>query len=380
MSLILDISRLTCCQTDGALEFLHKSISDGDGDTTWDEHPSPLVRRLIELFTDRGLTRLQGFQEDLEAWARGDRHERGAVPERPAGAMERWMPGEMKLARLYLERLPAARWTLDDHMMMVDYLVQRYLPADAIKTEAEWLASRAALMGRVQASMADVAEKQADKLVSALPATVAGAEKKFVISAAQRETLRYAVAHAGENIRAFREDTRHALRMIVARHAHDKALDNRGPSLQTDLQDRFAVLNRDWRRIAVTEAGEALNQGYIASLAPGRKVKRVEQYRGACPFCRRLDGAVVTVVSADKKDKDGETEIWVGKDNIGRSAAARKRIGDKLVPRAVDEMWWPPAGLVHPNCRGRWIPLAEPKPGDDADFHDWMMETLNPKK
>jgi hypothetical protein len=43
-------------------------------------------------------------------------------------------------------------------------------------------------------------------------------------------------------------------------------------------------------------------------------------------------------------------------------------------------MWWPPAGLVHPNCRGRWIPLAEPKPGDDQAFHDWMLETLNPKK
>lgn len=380
MSLILDISRLTCCQTDAALDFLHKAISDGDGDATWDEHPSPLVRRLIELFTDRGLMRLEDFRADLEAWARGAHHTRGELPARPAGAMERWNAPELKLVRLYLERLPAAQWQLDDHMMMVDYLVQRYLPADALKTEAEWLAVRSSLMGRVQVSMKELEAPQADKVAAALPSTIAGAEKKFTVPAPLRDTMQYAVAHAGENIRQFREDTRHALRMIVTRHAHDRALGVlTGPSLQTDLQDRFAVLNRDWRRIAVTEAGEALNQGFIASLAPGRTVKRVEQYRGACPFCRRIDGITATVVSPDKKEKDGDTEIWVGKDNIGRSAAPRKRVGNELVPRSVDEMWWLPAGLAHPNCRGRWISEIQPKPGDDLDFHKWMVATLNPK-
>lgn len=381
MSLILDISNLTCCQTDDTLEFLYKAISDGDGDTTWDEHPSPLVRRLIELFTDRGLMRLEDFRTDLEAWAQGTRHLKGDVPARPAGAMERWSASELKLARLYLERLPPAQWTLDDHMMMVDYLVQRYLPADALKTEAEWLAARSTLMGRVQVSMKELDEKKADTIAAALPTTVANAEKRFSSTAAQRETMQYAVTHAGENIRQFREDTRHSLRMIVVKHAHDRQLGVlTGPSLQTELQDRFSMLNRDWRRIAVTEAGEALNQGFIAGLAPGTQVKRVEQYRGACPFCRKIDGVTATVVSPDKKDKDGDTEIWVGKDNIGRSAAKNKRVGDRLVPRTPEELWWLPAGLAHPNCRGRWIQTIAPQRGDDLDFHQWMVDTLNPKK
>ena len=379
MSLILDITPVSCGHTDLTLEFLHKAISDGDNDSIWDEHPSPLVRKLIELFTARGLDRLGSVQTELRDWASRRAPRGGEQVPRPPGSMERWTKDELKLVRIYLERLPPAKWTFDDHAMMVDYLVQKYLPADELLSEAEWLATRSTLMGRVQKSL-DAKEKQADKLAASLPLTVAEAEKRFQLTPAQRESLEYARAHAGENVRAFRDDSRHALRRIVMRRAHERFTGTEQGSLQTELMDRFAILNRDWRRIAVTEAGEALNQGFVSSLEPGSQVKRVEQYRGACPFCRKIDGVVATVVSPDKPDKDGDTEIWVGKDNVGRSASPNKRVGDKLVPRSVDEMWWLPAGLAHPNCRGRWIATVQPKPGDDPDFHKWMMETLNPGK
>ena len=62
-----------------------------------------------------------------------------------------------------------------------------------------------------------------------------------------------------------------------------------GSSLETKLMDQFATLNRDWRRIAVTEAGEAQTAGYIASVPRGTKVKRVEQYKNACAFCRKIE-------------------------------------------------------------------------------------------
>jgi hypothetical protein len=379
MSLFLDIAPLSCGQTDHTLEFLHKSISDGDGDSLFDEHPSPLVRKLIELFSARGLDRLENVRKELTEWAQGTKSTGGEPTPRPPGAMERWTKDELRLARIYLERLPPAKWTYDDHGLMVDYLVQKYLPADELMSEAEWLAARSTLMGRVQTSMT-AKDRQADKLAGALPLTVAEAEKRFKLTPAQLETLNYAKAHAGENVRAFKEDARHALRRIVTRRARERATGQEQGSLQTELMDRFAILNRDWRRIAVTEAGEALNQGYISSLEAGSQVKRVEQYRGACPFCRKIDGVIATVVSPDKADKDGDTEIWVGKDNVGRSASPMKRVGDKLVPRSVDELWWLPAGLAHPNCRGRWVATIRPKPGDDPDFHKWMMETLNPKR
>lgn len=379
MSLFLDIEPLSCGHTDQALEFLHKSISDGDSDSIWDEHPSPLVRKLVELFTDRGLDRLDGVRKELIEWARGAKSTGGKATVRPAGAMERWTKDELRLARIYLERLPPAKWTFDDHMLVVDYLVQKYLPADELLSEAEWLATRSTLMGRVQASLA-AKDKQADKLAAALPLTVVEAEKRFQLTPAQRESLEYAKAHAGENVRAFKEDARHALRRIVVQRAHERAIGTEQGSLQTELMDRFAILNRDWRRIAVTEAGEAANQGFISSLDPGSQVKRVEQYRGACPFCRKIDGVIATVVSPDKPDKDGDTEIWVGKDNVGRSASPMKRVGDKLVARSSDELWWLPAGLAHPNCRGRWVATARPQPGDDPDFHKWMMNVLQGSK
>lgn len=379
MALLIDLSAVPIRQTDEALEFLHKAISTGGEDTIWDAHPDPAIRRLIELFTQRGLLRLDEVKKEVEAWSRGARAAPGSRPPRPAGAMERWGPDELKLARIYLERLPSSQWALDDHMMMVDYVVQRYLPAEELKSEADWLATRSVLMGRVQANM-EVKAKQAEKIAAAFPLTPAAAISQFRMSPAQRETLNYAVARAGENVRQFKEDTRHSLRMVVVRHAHDRAVGQEEGSLQSELVDRFATLNRDWRRIAVTEAGEALNQGQIASLAPGTQVKRVEQYRGTCPFCRSIDGKIATVVAPDAPDKDGDTQIWVGKNNVGRSAAPRKREGDRLVPRTADEMWWLPAGLAHPHCRGRWIPTIQMKAGDDPDFHKWLAATLGGKK
>lgn len=381
MSLLFDLSALSPEHTDEALEFMHKAISDGDGDAIWDEHPAPEIRRLIELFTQRGLLRLESVRKEVEAWSHGARQSGGAPdrPPRPSGSMERWGPQELSLARIYLEHLPRSQWSLDDHMMMVDYLVQRYLPADELRTEAQWLATRSTLMGRVQANMGATTPRQAEMIAAALPVTVDQAVAQIPLTPAQRETLNYANAHAAENVRQFKEDTRHALRRLVVRRAHERAMGTERGSLQTDLLDQFATLNRDWRRIAVTESGESLNQGHIASLSSGQQVKRVEQYRGACPFCRKIDGKIATVVSADAPDKDGDTQIWVGKDNVGRSAAARKRVGDQLVPRDVDEMWWLPAGLAHPNCRGRWVPMIQLKTGDDPAFHKWLVETLGTK-
>ena len=126
------------------------------------------------------------------------------------------------------------------------------------------------------------------------------------------------------------------MRDVIMQHEEQKMLNGGasapGSSLRTRLLDEFGTLNRDWRRIALTEAGEMANQGFIASQAPGNKVKRLEQYAGACPFCRKIDGVVMEIVPSDKQDKNSETQIWVGKTNIGRSVSPRKRIAGVLTP------------------------------------------------
>jgi hypothetical protein len=377
VAFLLDLTPISRQTTNAALEFIYKAVHDGE-DGIWSPHESVLIRRLVELFSERGLDRLEHVKQQIIAWENGDHFKPGAPqPVAVPGMMGRWSDAELKLVRVYLESLPPSSWSLDDHMMAVDYVVQRYLPADELRTEAEWMATRANLMGKVQANLDQPATvTQADKVLAALPSTMAAAVQQFNINQQQLKTMAFGNARAAENVRALADDVRHRMRNAVMQHLEEEFTGGTSESLQTKLFDQFATLNRDWRRIAVTEAGETMNQGFIANLAPGTKVQRIEQYASACAFCRKIHKRIATVVSPDKPDKDGETEIWVGKNNIGRSASPRKRVGDTLVNRTPDEMYWLPAGLAHPHCRGRWVLVIQDLPGDDPEFGDWLRKTL----
>jgi hypothetical protein len=385
MGLFLDVINLDETQTNRALSEIYKAIHDhGDDDAIWDPMDSPFVRRLVELFTERGLTRVEAVQHELQAWMAGHKHNPGLKPPpAPPGVMERWTPAELDLVKIYLQALPPHKWTLDDYMMMVDYLVQRYLPADVLKSEAEWLATRSTLMGKVQANIEKLTDKQADRIVAALPTTPTQAVAQFALTPLQQSILSFAATRAADRVTAFSAAARQKLRAVIQKHVEQQMLripGTPGQTLQSLLLDTFGTMNRDWRRIAVTEAGECQTQGYIASLAPGTKVERVEQYKSACGFCKRIHGRVMEVVSPDNPDKDPETQVWVGKDNFGRSSAPRKRVGNALVPRDPEELWWVPAGLVHPHCRGRWLPVLQDEPGEDAEFGEWLRRLLEGKK
>ncbi len=383
--MLIDVA--ACCEhhTNEALEHLHKAIGDGDPDLIWDKHPSPLIEALVELFSSRGLLRLDAVRRAVLKWQSGAKFDSGLVPPvRPDGLMARWSSDEKELMRLYLQSLPPAQWTLDDHMMSIDLVVQDYLPADAMQTEAEWLAVRAGMMGKVQANLEkEPTPVQADKILRAMPSTVSGAVQQFGIGGRFRQALDFARVRAVENVRALADDVRHRMRSVVTQDLEERAYGAPPPgtpALESKLLDAMGTLNRDWRRIAITEAGNALNEGLIASLVPGARVKRIEQYRGACPFCRKIDGVVVEVVDANDPDKDGETQIWPGKNNLKRSASPFKRVGGKLVPREPSELWWIPTGLAHPNCRGRWSVVDDgSRPGDDPDFAAKLREILGTK-
>lgn len=374
MGLFVDLIELNEPRTNEALELLCKATHDHDSDI-WLPMDSPLLARIVDLFTQRGLARLDGVRAELLAWSAGARHLPGERIARPAGAMERWSPAEVSLVRIYLEHLPPAEWTLDDHMLAVDYVVQRYLPADDMRGEAEWLTSRSNLMARVQAAMGEPTPDQADEVL------MAAAAQPVLSTAVERAVLEFATLRCAENVRRLSDDVRHRMRATIADHVHAVQMGippTGGASLESKLLDQFATLNRDWRRIAVTEAGEAQTQGYVATVPRGTKLKRIEQYRNACPFCRSIDGKVVTVVDPAKPEKNWDTEIWPGKSNIGRSASPRKRVGAVFKEREPEEMWTIPAGLVHPHCRGRWVPVNSGGDGD-PDFGAWLRTALAPK-
>jgi len=378
MAILLDIEPLHECACNHGIDLFYKAGSEPPDDKIWEEHPSPFVRRLVEMFTQRGLTRLSYLQLELAKWINHETFKAGEPRQpRPEGAMERWTPGELALARLYLETVPPEEFALDDWMMVIEYLTQRYLPLDDLRTEAEWLSVKSTLMGRVQASMEDVTERQADKLLAAMPNTVHEVEQQFTLNPRQRAVLDYGRTRCADYVTAIPDSTRRRLRRLIVDHQEAVALGDRGAtahSLETKLHDEFSVLNRDWRRIAVTEAGEMANQGMIASLPEGSRVKRLEHYEGACAFCRKIDGMEFDVVTPDAPDKDGWKQVWVGKTNVGRSAAPRMRVGGTLVPRPADELWQPAAGTQHPHCRGAWLQVTDAS--NDPDFAAWLEDTL----
>jgi hypothetical protein len=384
-SMLVDLGQLPCGCTNDALETLAKAAS-GEADTgpdIWAPHDSPFVCSLIELFTSRGLMRIQRVRDELQAWLAGERH-RPALnrPESvPAINALTWTPDELALVRLYLESLPITEYRLPDWGLVIDYLLQRYMPPTELHADGEWLAVRSTLMGRVQANLSkqiDVAK--ADAIMRALPLTVQAVQQSFDFSGNARlnNTLEYARLRCCDNVAQVTEAARHRLKTVIYDYQEQTFTGESPPAhaLQTQLFDAFSTFNRDWRRIAVTEAGENANQGLIASLAPGAKVQRWERYRGACAYCKKINGAILTVVDPTGKNKEGKTQVWVGKNNLNRSAAPRKRVGDKLVERTSSERWWIPAGTVHPNCRGIWHVMPDAKPGDDPKFAVWLATHL----
>lgn len=373
---LFDLGPLSEAQTDAALEAIYKAQSDLPPEQAdiWEPHHSPFVRELIERFTDRGLTRIEAVRRSLVDWESGSRHVPSkTIPDRP-GLHGRWSRDEIALARLYLESLPPAEWLLDDWLLAAELAFQQYLPPDFAWTEADWLAKRAVLMGRVQASMAEISDAAATALLEA-EAVPAVAEK------ALQAAVTYGRARAAENIVALSDGLRHRIRRVLIEHAEAKALRVAPEStLESRLLDDFGLANRDWRRIALTESCEMQNQGMVAAQPPGQVLRRFEQYRGACAFCARIHGREMTVVSPDKPFKDGETEIWPGKTNIGRSASPRRRVGSYLIPRAPDELWWIAAGVQHPHCRGTWLQVQKPQGSGDPAFDKWVQEMLSKVK
>ena len=197
-----------------------------------------------------------------------------------------------------------------------------------------------------------------------------------MLTRVEREILACAIERAATNISGVTEQARARMRSIIVEHVQAQLLgqaEGQAERMRSRLFDEFGQLNRDFRRIAVTEAGECCNVGYIAAQRPGAKVRRQEAYRGACAFCKSITGQVLTVVDPARPDKDGDTQVWVGKTNIGRSAAPRKRQAGALVERPSNERWWVAAGVQHPHCRGSWLPVpGDAPPGVSKEFVAWL--------
>ncbi len=105
--------------------------------------------------------------------------------------------------------------------------------------------------------------------------------------------------------------------------------------LEEALFDKFADLNKDWRKIAETEHAYNVTDGFLSTKLQKQAADENTFLQGvavgeACLFCReRIDGAVVVLLKgppkggSDKITIEGTeyTAIWPGKNNVGRSRA-----------------------------------------------------------
>jgi hypothetical protein len=359
MTLLLDITDLPAQYANSGLDLMHKAMAEGaDG---FVPHENPYLTQLVEVFHQRGVTQLDAMWGELLDILHG-RH-----PFDPNAAHGRLTQAELSLLEQLLKMGDPDQYTVNDWMLLVDYWLERYLPPTFAVTQATWLTTRAVFMGRLQAVMAKPADiDQALSLAPAQPMTAPIAK-----------VIEFGQAHATESIVSLGDAAKHKVKNAIINHLEEQSLAGKQfttglEGLQSKLFDQFGDMNKDWRRIAITETGEMANQAFVAGQPPGAKLKRIEMYRDACPFCTKINGLIVTVVPPDQRFKNPWTHVWVGKTNIGRSSSPMKKVGDKLVPRSPDEMWWPAAGLQHPNCRGSWVPELVVQPGDDPEFHDYL--------
>lgn len=362
MSLLIDISAIPDAISNDGLEYLHKANSEMP-EGNFAPHENPFLTKLVELFHEKGITQLDVMWAELQKILHG---EHTFDPSAPAGRLSQ---AELALLENLIQSGHTDQYGINDWMLLVEYWMQRYLPHDYAINQAYWLAAKAVFMGRMQAVMT--------RPPSNINAALQAAEQQPLTATAEKIKA-FAQAHCTESIVSLSDTLKHKVKSAILEHYEAQSLANAPfksnlEGLEGKLFDAFGSANKDWRKIAVTETGEIANQAYVAGQPPGTRLKRLEMYKDACPFCQKINGLIVTVVDPGQKFKDPWTQVWVGKTNIGKSSSPMKKVGDKLVPRTPEEMWWPAAGLQHPNCRGSWIPASpEPKPGDDKAFHQYL--------
>jgi hypothetical protein len=374
---LVDLGAVPDAHCNHCTDALHKALSEdpaGDNTGLWDKHANPWIAEHVEDVTRQMQEAIRHIQEDFSKLLLGESISTLAKAEN----WTRWDDQKFAAVKAHLEGLKPIEYTLDDWMMAAEYVIHRYLPPSVINTMAEYMTVRATLLGKISACAAKLPPRLIDSVRQLVPTSFAKVPAR-ILSAVESGILRVSKARAALHIGNVTSAQRARMQELVIEHVQAGVLGQKegtNQALKTRLFDSFGQMNKDMRKIAVTESGECVNQGFISATGPGHKVKRLEAYKGACPFCASINGKVFTIVPADKPDPDGKTEVWEGKTNIGRSASPRKRVGGVMVDRTEKEMWWPAAGVMHPNCRGAWQVVVDTPPQMTPGFKSWMDAQL----
>jgi hypothetical protein len=366
----IDLSAVPPCCANHGLDALHKAIAEGASEPAiWRPHENPWLTDLVEHWHHEQAALVRDTQAALF----------GALGlAAPVALLRKALSADEVDALKARLAKPMHEYTPADWVAFVDLLFDTRLSGPSLERAADDLASKAALAGQLQ-TIAEARPASAPRrpfgpgVMRRIVTGAAGLPPVRAISTAARTAMDWARARIGLNLRGLTDAGRNRVAGSILGHVAQHGL-ARPRLLEQTLLDDFGALNRDWRRVAVTEAGEVANSAYLGQFADGARMKRLEAYEGACPFCRRINGLVLTWSTSPRPDTDGWSHVWPGKTNVGRAAAPRKQTQHGLVDRDESELWWPAAGVQHPNCRGRWTVLSDtaPPPGADPAFIEWL--------
>jgi hypothetical protein len=294
----------------------------------------------------------------------------------------------------------------------VDLFIKSYfLPV--IEEAQTWLL-RAYVIGRFLAKSDIEAQVFKIEAIAKMPRTVLDAAKKYGLSIEEAKALQSAINEGASLMSNTSISAMQTVRNAI--YESTKIHGNRGNLLE-DLRklivDDIGELNRDWKRVAITETNAAFNNGYLAMMKPGEYVVGISM-PDACEGCLDLiNGKVYKVRGTAAEDYSTldprsakyqelaeiwENEVWVGKNNYGRSNSQQKRLDpskgnskDNLRGKLHHEHSMP-ALPQHPNCRCRWIRINPKfqyvnKDGqiklrveDEDEWQEWYEENINPIK
>lgn len=353
--MILDCTHVPHGPSNHALEYLSKSVEEAG---LW--HPHPTSRLLsameqastidvcdqLELIRGAALKALTGVGEHALT---------KAVPDDLG-------PKCRKLER-QLRDVEPGTLDLDTYLDVLDCWLWRYLPPALAAQQAKRRAVQQYLLGLLRYAGEPRDPAAARDLVEHLPATIEAAKPHFPLASLDEARIRVAQASAARHVQAITARTRSAMQEIIINAERRRIVSGHTAydvrPLEQQLQDAFGELNRDWRRIAVTETAINASDAYLSRFKPGEKVKWLA-HPGACRYCEDQNGTIFTVVAPDHPKKDPHTMVWVGKhaENIGRSMAKRKRLeSGELVDREPHELLIP-AIPSHPSCRCTYSPAT----------------------
>jgi hypothetical protein len=269
---------------------------------------------------------------------------------------------------------------------LIDQFTEMYFEGK-IPDAQTWLI-RAYIYGRFTA--------EADRELSFIPRITAPADipqnlaeigKRFNLTESELRAVRFLHDKTALNITNTTQDTIRAVRRAITDSIQKReGIGGAEKRLQELVFSDVGELNRDWKRIAITETNQAFADGYVGKQQHGDFVIGVSM-PDACPSCFELiHNKVYQVTKTPPPDYSNltgdqyreqatkwEKFVWEGKTNTGRSSAKRKRLNplqgnatSNLREREHHEQAMPAIPL-HPSCRCRWISF-------DPDLQ-WVDET-----